>query len=96
MQLSTSEQITPATPESTAAGNDGSHVIKEVLRQVGRPEGLMRIEAKQTWGNNYRVNLYCTQKSDHPVKTVAITDSFFVTMGEQGLVSDPPLTRKYG
>lgn len=75
--------------------DDAPFIVKEVLRQVGRPESMIRIDAKRTWGNHYRVNLYCSKDTGTSVRTVSITDSFFVTMTENGMVSEPPITRKY-
>ena len=87
--------LDPAPAKSTLRVDDAPFIVKEVLRQVGRPETLFRIEAKRTWGNHYRVNMYCTKETGLAVRTVAITDSFFVTMTDAGLISDPPISPRY-
>lgn len=70
-------------------------VIQEVLAQLGRPQNLYRINAEKLWNKQYRVNIYRTVDSDRPVKTRVMSDSFFVTVTENGIVSEPPITRKY-
>lgn len=95
MQALTPELTTPTTSKLLLRVNDAPFIVKEVLRQLGRPQNLVRIEAKRTWGNHYRVNLYCAKETDQAVRPVSITDSYFVTITEDGMVSEPPIIRKY-
>jgi hypothetical protein len=71
------------------------HVADCVLAQLGRPSLLFRVDAKPVGKDRYRVNVYCAQEGDHPVKRVQMTDSFFVTVTEAGIESEPAITRKY-
>lgn len=70
-------------------------VIERVLDQLGTPRNLFRTVAKKVWGDQYRVNIYCTDETPSAVKTVSITDSFFVTLVGSDIVSKPTITRKY-
>jgi hypothetical protein len=71
-------------------------IIHRVMDQLGTPKNLFRTVAKKVWDNQYRVNVYCTDETGQPLKTVSITDSFFVTLSGTELVSKPTITRKYG
>jgi hypothetical protein len=70
-------------------------VVHRVLDRLGRPKNLFRTVAKKVWGNQYRVNIYCTDETHQPLKTVSITDSFFVTLSGEDIVSKPTISRKY-
>lgn len=70
-------------------------VVDAVLARLGRPASLFRIDAKPVGESRYRVNVYCTEDIDRPVKRVQITDSFFVTVSEAGIESVPEINRKY-
>ena len=92
-ELMTTETVSP--PKTNLRMNESPRIVREVLERLGRPEALYRVDAKRMWGNQYRVNVYCVQAEDQPVKGVRISDSFFVTMSDEGLVSQPTITRKY-
>ena len=70
-------------------------VIQKVLHQLGTPKNLFRTVAKPVSNHQYRVNVYCTDEANRPVKTVSITDSFFVTLSGEDFVSEPTISRKY-
>jgi hypothetical protein len=86
-----------ATPQSeeeeripTRAEREGA--LKEaVLENIGTPDDLSRIEIKQLWSpNKYRINVYrIVKKIEH------MTDSFFVSIGPEGVISEPEMTKKY-
>jgi hypothetical protein len=82
-----------ALPEAKI--DDEHHVIHRVLDKLGRPKNLFRTVAKKVWANQYRVNVYCTDETPRPVKTVSITDSFFVTVSGEDIVSTPTISRRY-
>lgn len=84
-----------AVPKTNLRMNESPRIVKEVLERLGRPEALYRVDAKRMWGNQYRVNVYCVQEADRPVQGVRISDSFFVTMSDEGLISQPTISRKY-
>ena len=71
-------------------------VAQRVLDLLGRPELLARIDAKKLSDRHFRVNVFCTVDPDRPLSGVQITDSYFVTVVEDGIVCDPPITKKYG
>src|SRR6266850_1929968 len=73
----------PISEEPVARPEDKNEehlVIHRVLDQLGKPKNLFRTVAKKVWDNQYRVNVYCTDETHRPLKTVSITDSFFVTL----------------
>ena len=82
-------QRAPAVPDESQT------VIEKVLDQLGTPSNLTRVSAVRVWDNHYRVNVYCADETDRAVTTHTITESFFVTMADGGIVSSPRITRKY-
>jgi hypothetical protein len=75
--------------------DDERLVIHRVMNQLGTPKNLFRTVAKKVWDNQYRVNIYCTGATPSPVRTVSITDSFFVTLCGPDIESKPTISRKY-
>jgi hypothetical protein len=70
-------------------------VIDRVLDQLGTPNNLFRTVAKKVSKNQYRVNIYCMEDPRRPVRTVSITDSFFVTLSGADMEFKPTIRRKY-
>ena len=91
----TSAQLERPAPERSGHLSDEQYVVNCVLAQLGRPANLYRINAERLWGQQFRVNLWCSFESDRPVKPVKMTDSFFVALADDGIESVPPITRKY-
>jgi len=90
-------ELKTSRPEPTATlDNDAHNVVDHVFRQLGRPYNLYHVKARKLWGENYRVNIYCTVDTDRPLTTVAMTDTFFVTVdGDGSISSNPPIRRRY-
>ena len=70
-------------------------VVQQVLQQLGRPKNLTRALVKKVSNHRYRVNIYCADDADRPIKTASITDSFFVTVCGDDIASTPTITRRY-
>jgi acetolactate synthase regulatory subunit len=83
------------TANSRNSRNEEEFVIEKVLGRLGRPRGLCRVNAQKVGKNQFRVNIYCTVNSDRPINTVSMTDSFFVTVTDDDIVSKPAIDRKY-
>lgn len=75
--------------------SDRQRVIDAVMAQLGTPRSLVQVYAKNVWGEQYRVNVYCRCFSEDAVRAVRITDSFFVTLTQEGIIADPPIVRRY-
>jgi hypothetical protein len=83
-------------PQPTQAEESTSQLVTgRVLARLGRPRHLYRVTVKPLWSDHYRVNVYCTVDPDRPMTTVAMTDSFFVTVTADGITSSPEIERKY-
>jgi ketosteroid isomerase-like protein len=82
-------------PEQKPTVGEERLLVQQVLARLGRPRNLHRIDARKVWGDRYRVNVYCADETDRPVKTVSMTDSFFVTFRDGELASNPPIARRY-
>ena len=91
----TSAQVNPPKPAGPAVIGEERYVMNRVLAQLGRPANLYRINAEKLWGSQFRVNVYCAEESDRPVKRVTMTDSFFVTLVGDEISSVPPIARRY-
>jgi hypothetical protein len=70
-------------------------VVQRVLLQLGRPKNLRRALVKKVSKHQYRVNIYCANDTLRPIKTASITDSFFVTLIGDEIVSNPTIARRY-
>lgn len=91
--LTNRSEVSVVEPQSKA--DEERVVIHRVLDRLGRPKNLFRTVAKRVWDTQYRVNVYCTDETPRSVKTVSITDSFFVTLSGEDIVSKPTISRKY-
>jgi hypothetical protein len=61
------------------------------LENIGIPDDLVRVEIKELHDiNHYRINIYREVKG-----TTRITDSYYVTMTNDGIVTSPPMMKKY-
>lgn len=65
----------------------------EVIRRLGQPEGLRRVDVRQLWECRYRVNVLVGENN----ATARVLHSFFlVTDGDGNVVSaEPKLSRQY-
>jgi len=70
-------------------------VVVQVLDQLGSPKDLFRVDAKPLWDDHFRVNVFRALQTERSVRNVAVTDSFFVTLTGDGIVSRPPIEPKY-
>lgn len=63
-----------------------------VLRVLGQPDNLIRIQVKSLWGNFFRANIFSGS-----VDSPAVTHSYFLQATEEGeiLKSTPLLIRVY-
>ena len=75
-----------------------SQKIKDrILKRLGKPKYFYKIDAHHLWGNKWRVNVW--------IKTVGegagvcpshgISDSFFVTIKNNRISTNPKITKKY-
>ena len=64
-----------------------------VLRTLGRPADLFRVDVRRLWGDRYRVNVLVGSDAS----AVTIAHSYFVVADESGAVqaTEPPLARRY-
>ena len=86
-------------------------ICSQVLDRLGVPERLLKINAGNVGGNNYRVNVWCITPPQQMVKNAAgmviqeeclissniITDSFYVKASPEGGIvsSSPPINKRY-
>ena len=82
------------TPRAPGPEKD-QNVAERVLDLLGRPKNLHRVDARKLWDNHYRVNIFCDMDNDAPMGRLRITDSFFVTLTDDGIASEPPIVRKH-
>jgi hypothetical protein len=66
---------------------------EHVLRALGRPVDLVRVQVRRLWADRYRVNVLVGADAS----AVTIAHSFFVVADESGAVqaAEPPLTQRY-
>lgn len=92
MSATTLEQ---PTYELSPIVEDELFVIQSVMQRLGTPKGLYRVDAKTVWDGNFRVNVYCAEYGDQPVRRVRMTDSFLVSRTGEGITSRPEIVRRY-
>ena len=68
-------------------------IRKQVVRSLGSPEDLLRIQVQPIVGDRYRVNVFVGKDAT----SARIADSFFLTTDEEGqiLTSSPAIVRLY-
>lgn len=81
-------------PTATDLSEDQERVIRLVIARLGRPKNLVRVDAKKLWDNHFRVNVICEMGMDGSLHKLAITESYFVTLAEDGISSNPPIQPK--
>lgn len=69
-----------------------STLAEVTLDNIGRPDDLVKVEVKDLWDcNHYRVNVFRKLKNNN----IKMTDSYFVEIFDDGVVSSPPMDRRY-
>lgn len=91
--------LPPVNPDDFAAESpavaetQGPVLAEQVLRLLGKPPDLLRVQARHLWGDYHRVNVFVGEN----LGAATIAHSFFVRTGDPDRVlhSDPPITRHY-
>ncbi|WP_435011408.1 hypothetical protein P12x_002717 [Tundrisphaera lichenicola] len=67
------------------------HIGRQVVRSLGTPKDLLKVQVKPLGGDRYRVNVLVGKSPN----TARITDSFFLTAdGEGNIVTSSPAIAK--
>jgi hypothetical protein len=68
-------------------------IRKQVVRSLGSPDDLLRMQVSPIGADRYRVNVFVGKD----VTSGLIADSFFLTTDEEGkiLTSSPEIVRRY-
>jgi hypothetical protein len=68
-------------------------IRKQVVRSLGSPAGLLKVQVKPIGGDRYRVNVFVGKDAT----SGRVADSFFLTTDEEGtiLASSPEIVRVY-
>lgn len=83
-------------PSQEGGPIDGDRWIADtVFKQLGKPKDLFRIQIRNLWGNNFRVNVYREVEERGAIPRVEMTESYFVTTDHESLTSKPAIERKY-
>ncbi len=79
---------TPKKPSIAATHRVGVNVLKA----LGQPHNLLRIQVKSLWGDHFRVNVFTGTP-----ESAAVSHSFFLEASTDGeiLKSSPPIERAY-
>ena len=89
--------MVPEEPEevtTTPAERKREEVIRVgVLKALGRPSELLRVNVMPLWGDHFRVNVVTGEDAT----AVAIPNSFFVTVDDRGTIlrSEPSIQKLY-
>jgi hypothetical protein len=92
------DQDAPKKDEPVAIPNHTEKIKSQVLKKVGRPPRLHRVEVCRHHGGNYRVNIWeqSEPKEDSVfLISVHIRSSYYLKVSDTGEIirSNPPLTK---
>jgi hypothetical protein len=70
-----------------------SVIVGQLLKDLGRPTALYRVEVRHLWDNHYRANIFVGADA----ASTRVAHSFFVLADEHGniIASTPAIRRKY-
>lgn len=87
---------TQASAENAKQDHEGRMVLigDHVLRELGHPIGLFRLQVRWLWGENYRVNVLIGQD----IASATVAHSYFVAAesGSDILRVTPAIIKQYG
>jgi hypothetical protein len=88
-----SQNPSPPKPVTDDRQPPVAAVRENVLRMLGRPANLFRVEVRRLWADHYRVNVLVGADAS----ALTIAHSYFVVADEFGAVtaSEPALARRY-
>ena len=96
------QSVTPMHQDVTKAEDNGalSQKIKDrILKRLGKPKYFYKIDAHHLWGKKWRVNVWIKSTCDETGIGVApshsISDSFFVTIKNNRISTNPKIVKKY-
>jgi len=92
--MSTKQQDQPPPPRESQERRPLDAVIgKHVLRTLGPPGDLLRVQVRQLWQDHYRANVFVGVDA----ASATIAHSYFLVADGNGniLASTPHLTREY-
>lgn len=72
-------------------------IRQKVLKRLGRPKNLMKVEVIKVWEKTYRINVWISYTSNNDIaKKHEISDSFFAKVTDNGtLKTNPVIVKKY-
>ena len=74
---------TAAGGEKREAGQPDAAIRSHVLRTLGRPAGLLRVEVRRLWEDHYRVNVFIGVDA----ASATISHSYFLVADAAGNVT---------
>ncbi|EMI41335.1 hypothetical protein RRSWK_06135 [Rhodopirellula sp. SWK7] len=92
------DQATPQKDDPVGQSDHTEKIKSQVLKKIGRPPRLHRVEVCQHHNGNYRVNIWeqLEAQGDFALSTrVHILSSYYLKVSDEGeiLNSNPPLTK---
>jgi len=72
-------------------------IRSKVLKRLGKPVDLFKIDVIKLWEKTYRINVWRVTESDNGIaKKYAVSDSFFGKLSDSGaLKTNPKIEKKY-
>jgi len=85
------QKINPEENKEAAA------IRQKVLKRLGKPKNLMKVEVSKLWEKTYRVNVWIQYLSENDVtQKYEICDSFFAKVTKNGVLkTEPIIVKKY-
>jgi len=87
------EDKSPARPEKTDRRQLSAEIGKHVIRTLGQPADLYRVQVRQLWDNHFRVNVFIGADTN----SFRLAHSYFLVADGDGNIvnSTPEITRQY-
>jgi hypothetical protein len=82
-----------AAPQGPGGEQRGARIGEQVIRALGRPDGLRRVEVRPLWEGHYRVNVLVGADA----ASARVAHSYFVVADGGGalVASTPQIERLY-
>lgn len=91
--MPTKEQSKGQAEAAERAQEQSDVIIGQLMKALGRPTALYRVEVRHLWDGYYRANLFVGPTAS----STRIAHSFFLTADEEGniVASVPDISRQY-
>ena len=96
------QSVMPMSKDVTNAEESNEALTRKIkdriLKRLGKPKYFYKIDAHHLWENKWRVNVWIKTTCEVGIGVApshSISDSFFVTIKNNRISTNPKITKKY-